>query len=281
MTGSAAAGVDCAGVVLLLVRGCSSCCRCYAMARLQHHAMPGTGGRSGAAWTSADARTPTMYRGDHHLAAAGGADRGRCMVVLLVPTMIWVRLRAPWASRLVEFLCLLPLTIPRPGRSWSGSRNVYAVGRTTSSATRRSRWPSSYVVLVLPYAYRAIDAALSGHRPADPGRGRPLPGRRLGHRRSCASWCPNIWPGILAGVVHLGGPGAGGVHRLLAAPATDTLPVVIVLLGKSDAPDVDGGGSLASILFVRLPSCWWRCRSVDRRRHTSEGNSDVRGSQPS
>ena len=30
------------------------------------------------------------------------------MVVLLVPTMIWVRLRVPGATRLVEFLCLLP-----------------------------------------------------------------------------------------------------------------------------------------------------------------------------
>ena len=34
------------------------------------------------------------------------------MVVLLVPTMIWVRLRVPRATRLIEFLCLLPLTIP-------------------------------------------------------------------------------------------------------------------------------------------------------------------------
>ena len=34
------------------------------------------------------------------------------MVVLLVPTMIWVRLRVPGMSRVVEFLCLLPLTIP-------------------------------------------------------------------------------------------------------------------------------------------------------------------------
>ena len=34
------------------------------------------------------------------------------MVVLLVPTMIWVRLRVPGMSRTVEFLCLLPLTIP-------------------------------------------------------------------------------------------------------------------------------------------------------------------------
>ena len=34
------------------------------------------------------------------------------MLVLLVPTMIWIRLRVQWLARTVEFLCLLPLTIP-------------------------------------------------------------------------------------------------------------------------------------------------------------------------
>ena len=34
------------------------------------------------------------------------------MLVLLVPTMIWVRLRVQWLARTIEFLCLLPLTIP-------------------------------------------------------------------------------------------------------------------------------------------------------------------------
>jgi len=34
------------------------------------------------------------------------------MLLVLVPTMIWVRLRTPWAKGVVEFLCLLPLTIP-------------------------------------------------------------------------------------------------------------------------------------------------------------------------
>jgi putative spermidine/putrescine transport system permease protein len=29
------------------------------------------------------------------------------MLLVLVPTMIWVRLRTPWAKGLVEFLCLL------------------------------------------------------------------------------------------------------------------------------------------------------------------------------
>ena len=34
------------------------------------------------------------------------------MLVLLVPTMVWVRLRVQWLSRTIEFLCLLPLAIP-------------------------------------------------------------------------------------------------------------------------------------------------------------------------
>ena len=34
------------------------------------------------------------------------------MLVLLVPTMTWVRLRLPGLRRTVEFICLLPLTIP-------------------------------------------------------------------------------------------------------------------------------------------------------------------------
>src|SRR5438105_8720220 len=34
------------------------------------------------------------------------------MLVLLLPTMVWVRLRLPRLNRIVEFICLLPLTIP-------------------------------------------------------------------------------------------------------------------------------------------------------------------------
>ena len=46
------------------------------------------------------------------------------MLVLLIPTMIWVRLRVPQAGRLMEFLCLLPLTIP-PLVIVVGITNVY------------------------------------------------------------------------------------------------------------------------------------------------------------
>jgi putative spermidine/putrescine transport system permease protein len=82
------------------------------------------------------------------------------MLVLLVPTLIWVRLRVHWIARTVEFLCLLPLTVP-PLVIIVGLANVtawlnYLIGDTPY-------WLAFlYVVLVLPYAYRALDAGLSG-----------------------------------------------------------------------------------------------------------------------
>ncbi len=82
------------------------------------------------------------------------------MLVLLVPTVIWVRLRLPRLRRVVEFISLLPLTIPAivlvvglaPVYAW-----VTYLLRTGSPFTLAF----AYTVLVLPYAYRAIDAGLS------------------------------------------------------------------------------------------------------------------------
>ena len=83
-----------------------------------------------------------------------------CVVVLLllVPTMIWVRLRVPWISRTVEFLCLLPLTIPAI---------VLVVGLAPVYRTIRQHAGLSalqlfwaYAILALPYAYRALAAGL-------------------------------------------------------------------------------------------------------------------------
>lgn len=81
------------------------------------------------------------------------------MLILLVPTMIWVRLRVPRMARVIEFLCLLPLTVP-PLVIVVGLKNVtawlnYLIGDTPY-------WLALlYVILVLPYAYRALDAGLS------------------------------------------------------------------------------------------------------------------------
>ncbi|GIE74553.1 ABC transporter permease [Actinoplanes philippinensis] len=81
------------------------------------------------------------------------------MLALLVPTAVWVRLRLPRLRRLVEFLCLLPLTIPAivlvvglaPVYAWVN----YLIGGSSLTLV------FAYTILVLPYAYRAIDAGLS------------------------------------------------------------------------------------------------------------------------
>jgi putative spermidine/putrescine transport system permease protein len=79
-------------------------------------------------------------------------------LILLVPTVVWVRLRLPRLRRLVEFACLLPLTIPAivlvvglaPVYAWV----VYFLGGSPLTLT------FAYTILALPFAYRAIDAGL-------------------------------------------------------------------------------------------------------------------------
>ena len=81
------------------------------------------------------------------------------MLGLLVPTMVWVRLRVPGVRKLVEFICLLPLTVPAivlvvglaPVYAWV----TYFFGESAVLLC------FAYVVLVLPYSYRALDAGLS------------------------------------------------------------------------------------------------------------------------
>jgi putative spermidine/putrescine transport system permease protein len=81
------------------------------------------------------------------------------MLVLLLPTMIWTRVKVPWARRVLEFVCLLPLTIPAivlvvglaDVQRWVN----YYIAEGPMSLT----FP--YIVLVLPYCYRALDTGLS------------------------------------------------------------------------------------------------------------------------
>jgi putative spermidine/putrescine transport system permease protein len=80
------------------------------------------------------------------------------VLVLLVPTMIWVRLRVQWLSRTVEFLCLLPLTIPAIVLA-VGLFPVYNRLEHYSISALLLFW--AYVVLALPYAYRALAAGLN------------------------------------------------------------------------------------------------------------------------
>lgn len=207
--------------------------------------VPGTGQRTGAAWRSL-AQDPTLTDAiTTSLLLALVTVVG--MVVLLVPTMVWVRLRVPGATRLVEFLCLLPLTIPALVIV-VGIKNVYAwvtylVGDSPLTLSLL------YVVLVLPYAYRAIDSALAGLDATTLAEA----ARSLG-----ASWTtvivrvivPNIWPGILA-ASFISVALVLGEYTVSSLLNYNTLPVVIVALGKSDAPQ-SMAAALASILFAAV-----------------------------
>ena len=167
------------------------------------------------------------------------------MVVLLVPTMVWVRLQVPRARRLVEFLCLLPLTIPALVIV-VGIKNVYAwvdyfVGDSALTLA------FAYVVLVLPYSYRAIDASLSG-----------IDARTLAEaaRSLGAGWVtviarvivPNIWPGILS-AAFVAIALVLGEYTFASLLNYQTLPVAIVLLSKSSAP-TSMAAALGSILLA-------------------------------
>jgi len=79
------------------------------------------------------------------------------MLVLLLPTMIWIKLRVQWISRTFEFLCLLPLTIPAIALV-VGLATVYNRIQHYSLSALQLFWV--YVILALPYAYRALSSGL-------------------------------------------------------------------------------------------------------------------------
>ncbi|KUI35806.1 ABC transporter permease [Mycobacterium sp. IS-1590] len=170
-------------------------------------------------------------------------------LVILLPTMIWVRLRASWAKGTLEFLCLLPLTIPALVIV-VGLRNVYLwvvyfLGESALTLT------FVYIVLVFPFAYRALDAALS----SIDLRTLTDAARSLG-----AGWAatilrvvvPNIWSGILS-AAFFSIAVVLGEYTIASLSGYETLQVQIVAIGKADGP-TSVAASLAVLLlgFVLL-----------------------------
>jgi putative spermidine/putrescine transport system permease protein len=81
------------------------------------------------------------------------------MLALVLPTMVWVRLRLPRISRVVEFICLLPLTVPAIALV-VGIKPIYIwISNNVSDSILALSF--AYVILVLPYSFRALDAGLS------------------------------------------------------------------------------------------------------------------------
>jgi putative spermidine/putrescine transport system permease protein len=170
------------------------------------------------------------------------------MLVLLVPTMVWTVVRVPRMRRVVEFLCLLPLAIPAivivvgiaPIYQWMGQHlGVFGASPLTLAFID--------IILVLPFAYRAID---SGLRTVDVATLADA-ARSLG-----AGWprtilqviVPNIRGGLLSASV-LAIALVLGEFTISSLLSFHTLQVVIYLLGKRD-PFVSVAVSLAALVFA-------------------------------
>ena len=213
---------------------------------------PGGVGRSAQTWrTLVDVGTvtaeyPALREG--FLASVGLAIvTPLVMLAILVPTMTWVRLRLPGLSRTVEFICLLPLTVPAivlvvglaPVYAWV----YYLVGSSTL-------WLSlAYVVLVLPYAYRSLDAGL-----------RAIDVRTLSEaaRSLGASWftvmrrivLPNLRSAVLS-ASFLSVALVLGEFTIASLFSKKNLQVAMYELGKSDAK-ISVAVGLLSLVFAFL-----------------------------
>jgi putative spermidine/putrescine transport system permease protein len=167
------------------------------------------------------------------------------MLVLLVPTMVWVQLRLPRLLRVVEFVCLLPLTIPAivlvvgltPVYRW-----VWALlGESPNTLT------FVYTILVLPFAYRALAAGLGALDLVTLAEA----GRSLG-----CSWLgvifrivvPNIMGAIMSAAL-ISVALVLGEFTISSLLNFNTLQVVINLLGKRDA-SIAVAVSLAALLLA-------------------------------
>lgn len=81
------------------------------------------------------------------------------MLVLILPTMVWVRLRIPSLNRVIEFICLLPLIVPAIALV-VGMVPIYRwIGINLSDSILTLSF--AYLILVLPYTYRTLDAGLA------------------------------------------------------------------------------------------------------------------------
>jgi putative spermidine/putrescine transport system permease protein len=170
------------------------------------------------------------------------------MLLLLVPTMVWTVIRVPRMRRVVEFLCLLPLAIPAivivvgiaPIYRWMG-QHLGAFGASPLTLTFID------IILVLPFAYRAIDSSL---------RAIDTPTLAEASRSLGAGWprtilqviVPNIRGGILSASV-LAIALVLGEYTISSLLSFNTLQVVIALLGKRD-PFISVAVSFAALVFA-------------------------------
>jgi putative spermidine/putrescine transport system permease protein len=169
------------------------------------------------------------------------------ILVLIVPTVVWVHLKLPKLKRIVELICLIPLAIPAivivvgiaPLYRW------IAINITESPITLSL----VYSMLILPYTYRSLSASLDAsdiHTLSEAS-------RTLGastFRMMAGIIMPTLRTGILNGsfIAIALVLGEFTISNLLNYK---TFQVVIAQIGRSSG-NVAVAVSLASILFVLI-----------------------------
>ena len=167
------------------------------------------------------------------------------ILIIIVPTIVWVHLKLPKLRRPLELICLLPLATPAIVIV-VGIAKIYiwiSIHISESPITLAG----VYSILILPYTYRSVAASLSAtdiHTLAEAA-------RTLGastSRMLAQIILPTIRSGIISGAV-VSIALVLGEFTISSLLNYKTLQPVIAQLGRSDG-NVAVAVSLASLLFV-------------------------------
>jgi putative spermidine/putrescine transport system permease protein len=180
-------------------------------------------------------------------------------LVLVVPTAVWVHLRMPRLRRLLEGVTLLPIIIPPV---------VLIIGVLQVAPSSLKGSPDLlglvYVVLAMPFAYRALDSGLQ----AIPLRTLVEASRSLGAgwgRTLVSVLLPNLRSALLSAVV-LTIAMVFGEYTMASLDQYQTFPVWIVVFQQANAR------VSVAVSLLALVGTWVLLvliSLVDRRRATS------------
>lgn len=167
------------------------------------------------------------------------------VLVVLLPTMVLVQLRFPALRPVLEFVCIIPITVPAVVLV-VGLAPVYAV---VASIFGSSVWTLSfaYGITVLPYAYRTIQANLG----AVDVNTLSEAARSLGAGWGSVFWrvlLPNLRRGILA-ASFISVAVVLGEFTIASLLSRQNLQTALLLISKSD-PYVAVIFALLALAFV-------------------------------
>ena len=173
------------------------------------------------------------------------------MLVLLVPTMVIVHIRSKVLERAIEWVATLPLTIPAIVLV-VGLGPIYRWLSADVLSTNPIWLCFAYVILVMPFAFRAIAVGLNS-----------IDVKTLveASRSLGASWpkvffkviIPNLWQSIPSGILYLHRRGAGRIHRRLAARPYELAGRA--LPARLSPPQISTAMSLLALLFGAVLRC--------------------------